>query len=56
MTDCQDIQKAVSKFSLVADCQQLKGGILRLETPFAYPDGSQIDVFLVPSRLLKKLG
>jgi Domain of unknown function DUF1828 len=47
MIDCKQIIEAVRSFSLVMECDQIKGG-LRIQTPFEYPDGSNIDVFLMP--------
>ncbi|HEU0177353.1 MAG TPA: DUF1828 domain-containing protein [Blastocatellia bacterium] len=41
--------KAVQHFSLVRECDQIRSGALRISTPFHYPDGSLIDVFLEPA-------
>jgi hypothetical protein len=48
MTNCKELKAAVSSFSLVEDCDEVENGVLRVATPFSYPDGSQIDVFLKP--------
>ena len=51
--DCNDVKRAISGFSLVVDCGRIDNGLMRLATPFRYPDGSLIDVFVLsdPSRL-----
>src|ERR1041385_3865792 len=46
MTNCADLAPLLSNFSLVESCDTVRDGSLRLSTPFRYPDGSQIDVFL----------
>lgn len=43
---CEQIQKALSGFSLVKACEGIRNGMLRLATPFQYPNGDGIDVFL----------
>ncbi len=45
--DCEQIQSLIKGFSLVRSCDQVQSGAIRLSTPFRYPDGSFIDVFLV---------
>jgi hypothetical protein len=44
--DCDTLRKLVSQFSLVEDCDFIKDGSLRIATPFNYPNGSQVDLFL----------
>lgn len=46
MLSCDQLHNAVTSISLVEKCDRIKNGMLRLATPFKYPDGSQIDVFL----------
>ena len=46
--DCAGLQKLVSGFSLVEACDTVRNGMLRMATPFRYPDGSSIDLFLSP--------
>ncbi len=41
--------------SLVRDVDVLPSGHFRLETPFKYPDGSSIDVFIAPPNLLPEV-
>jgi hypothetical protein len=44
--DCAQLGKIVQSFSLVRECDKIRNGMLRISTPFQYPDGSQVDVFL----------
>jgi hypothetical protein len=44
--NCQELAPLVANFSLVEQCDTIRDGSLRLSTPFKYPDGSQIDLFL----------
>jgi hypothetical protein len=44
--DCAQLGRFVSGFSLVRECDQIRNGMLRISTPFQYPDGSQVDVFI----------
>ncbi len=46
--DCSALQRLVGGFSLVEACDVVRNGMLRLSTPFRYPDGSAIDLFLSP--------
>ena len=46
--DCAGLRQLVSSFSLVEACDVIANGMLRLSTPFRYPDGSAIDLFLTP--------
>lgn len=46
MTTCQELAQLVGGFSLIEACDQTRDGSLRISTPFRYPDGSQIDLFL----------
>ena len=43
---CDNVQNLVSGFSLVEKCDVVKNGMLRLATPFQYPNGEKIDLFL----------
>lgn len=43
---CDNLQQYVADFSLVSDCSIVKNGAVRFATPFTYPDGSHIDLFL----------
>ena len=50
-----DYQQAVGllgQVSLVRSADELPSGHVRIETPFKYPDGSSIDVFLEPRTLI----
>lgn len=44
--NCEAIKEHVKSFSLVKDCDIIKSGDLRIATPFNYPNGSHIDLFL----------
>jgi hypothetical protein len=44
--DCNALREHVSRFSLVGECDVIANGMLRFSTPFQYPDGSNIDLFL----------
>lgn len=44
--DCEKMMKEIKKFLLVYDCDEIKNGMIRVATPFQYPDGSYIDLFL----------
>ncbi len=46
---CEQLRDIVSNFSLVHQCDVVKNSMLRISTPFNYPNGSQIDLFLQPS-------
>jgi Domain of unknown function DUF1828 len=46
ITDCSQIKGHVRDLPLVRSCDQLHGGSLRMSTPFSYPNGDYIDVFL----------
>lgn len=43
---CSSIQDSIKDFSLVKDCDVIQNGTMRLATPFQYPEGSNIDMFL----------
>ena len=43
---CENLKGLVQSFSLVQQCDVVKNGALRIATPFNYPNGSQIDLFL----------
>ena len=42
---CESL-KPYTSIQLVEACDEIKSGMLRLSTPFRYPDGSNIDLFL----------
>ncbi len=44
--NCENVKELVGGFSLVHSCDVVKNGMLRIATPFYYPNGSQIDLFL----------
>src|SRR5215218_241880 len=44
--DCDNLKEFVQSFSLVNNCDRINNGALRIATPFNYPNGSQIDLFL----------
>jgi Domain of unknown function DUF1828 len=46
MFNCETIKSSFENFSLVRSCDVMRNGMLRLETPFQYMDGSKIDVFV----------
>jgi hypothetical protein len=43
--DCSNVKKYAPSISLIEDCDQVSGA-LRLLTPFQYPNGAKIDLFL----------
>lgn len=59
---CESIAEIAKGFSLVKDCTVLTNGTLRLATPFRYPNGSLIDLFiysepvLFPHHVISDLG
>jgi hypothetical protein len=44
--DCSNVQQLVATIPLVRACDVVKDGTLRLLTPFQYPNGEQIDLFI----------
>lgn len=46
MFSCEDIQTAVSGSSLIRTCSEVRNGSMRLMTPFIYPEGSNVDVYV----------
>jgi hypothetical protein len=44
--NCENLKSLVQGFSLVQACDVIESGALRIATPFHYPNGSQIDLFL----------
>jgi hypothetical protein len=44
---CGALKEAVADFSLIYECAPLEDGTLRVATPFHYPNGSLVDVFLM---------
>jgi hypothetical protein len=50
--NCNNISEFVHGFSLVEQCDTVSNGMLRFATPFSYPNGSQIDLFLSPTKPL----
>src|ERR1700722_1280060 len=47
-TGCDQLRKVLGEFALVHDCYALEDKTYRIATPFQYPDGSLIDVFIKP--------
>jgi hypothetical protein len=43
---CETLPKYLESFSLVYACDVVKNGAIRIATPFTYPNGSHIDLFL----------
>lgn len=62
MIDCLMIDGVSTASALVQQCDVVASGALRMLTPFQYPDGSQIDLFieetkpLLGARILSDLG
>ncbi len=58
--DCEEVKRMAGNLPLIEHCDVVKNGALRMATPFRYPDGSQIDLFLQKSSgsewLLSDLG
>ena len=44
--DCAKIKEMVQGISLVRHCDTIRNGMVRMATPFRYPDGSLVDLFL----------
>jgi hypothetical protein len=44
--DCSKLEQIVHSLSLVRECDVVRSGALRMSTPFSYPNGDYIDVFL----------
>jgi hypothetical protein len=44
--DCALVQSLAPSMHLVQACDIIKNGAVRIQTPFLYPDGSSIDLFL----------
>jgi hypothetical protein len=44
--NCSNLEQMVQAISLVRECDVVRNGALRMSTPFAYPNGDYIDVFL----------
>ena len=49
ITTCGQLEKVLSGFSLVKECHNVGDGTLRFATPFLYPNGSNVDLFLKKS-------
>jgi len=47
IVNCGNIKEYIKSFSLVKECDEIKSGALRIATPFNYPNGSHIDLFLI---------
>lgn len=45
---CESLKEFLKPLPLVRECDIVKSGAVRIATPFHYPDGSLIDVFLTP--------
>jgi Domain of unknown function DUF1828 len=50
--NCESIKEYVNSFSLVKKCDVIQCGDLRIATPFIYPNGSHIDLFLIKTNEL----
>jgi hypothetical protein len=46
LIDCSNVQSIASSIPLVQSCDVVKDGTLRLLTPFQYPNGEHIDLFV----------
>jgi hypothetical protein len=46
LNSCEDIKSRIENFSLIQSCDLIKNGMLRIQTPFQYMDGSKIDLFI----------
>lgn len=46
MIDCSTIKSLTQQLPLVQDCDPIASGAVRMLTPFTYPNGSNIDLFL----------
>lgn len=53
--DCETFQDYAKSFSLITACDVVRDGSLRLSTPFQYPDGTYIDVFVAQPPLQGEL-
>jgi hypothetical protein len=51
---CEKLKEYLSSFSLIQECDIVKNGAIRFATPFTYPNGSYIDLFLQPKNDLLK--
>ncbi len=52
MLSCEELAEFAPSISLVEGCDRIQNGMLRLATPFRYPNGATIDLFLGPSQQL----
>jgi hypothetical protein len=46
---CESLKDSLKGVSLVQGCDVIKNGMVRIETPFKYPNGAQIDLFIGPA-------
>lgn len=46
MINCEKTKEHIRSFSLVKECDAIQSGDLRIATPFNYPNGSAIDLFI----------
>lgn len=44
--ECADLANLVQALPLVRECDRIRSGALRMSTPFSYPNGERVDVFL----------
>jgi hypothetical protein len=44
--DCSNLERIVHSIDLVRSCDVVRSGALRLSTPFCYPNGDHVDLFL----------
>ena len=50
--DCSNIGSAVHNLELVRSCSVVRSGALRMSTPFCYPNGEYVDLFLASDESL----
>jgi hypothetical protein len=50
--DCSNIETAVHNLELVRSCTVVRSGALRMSTPFCYPNGEYVDLFLASDESL----
>lgn len=46
---CESLRRIVNDLPLVQECDEVSNGALRMSTPFLYPNGEHVDVFLESS-------
>jgi hypothetical protein len=48
--DCSSLKDIKHALSMISECDVVRSGALRMSTPFLYPNGSHVDVFLEQRR------